>query len=130
MLKPWRKAGYVESGQNFPTDQGTPQGGILFPCLLVFALSGREAAVQAVVPKGESVGAINGDVLHALQRIDDLKDDLEILKENPANKKKLKKAVREFYHYIEANQAFILNDGDRYRRHETISTAFVESNRP
>lgn len=50
-----------------------------------------------------------------------------MLKENPENKKKLKKAVREFHHYIEANQAFIPNYGDRYRHHETISTAFVES---
>jgi hypothetical protein len=41
MLKPWLKAGYVESGQNFPTDQGAPQGGLLSPCLLVFALRGR-----------------------------------------------------------------------------------------
>ncbi len=50
-----------------------------------------------------------------------------MLEENPENKKKLKKAVREFHHYIEANQAFIPNYGDRYRHHETISTAFVES---
>lgn len=32
-----------------------------------------------------------------------------------------------FHTYIEANRAFIPNYGDRYRRHETISTAFVES---
>src|SRR6185369_16511806 len=55
----------------------------------------------------------HGNFLHALQRIDDLDDDLEILKENPANKKKLLKAVKEFRSYIEANQAFIPNYGDR-----------------
>jgi hypothetical protein len=69
----------------------------------------------------------HGNVLHALQRIDDLDDDLEMLEENPANKKKLLKAVKEFRSYIEANQAFIPNYGDRYRHNETISTAFVES---
>ncbi|MFP3710694.1 ISKra4 family transposase, partial [Paraburkholderia sp. SIMBA_009] len=37
----------------------------------------------------------HGNVPHALQRIDDLDDDLEMLEENPANKKKLEKAVRE-----------------------------------
>ncbi len=58
MLKQWLNAEYVESGQYSSTDQGTPQGGIISPCLLVFALSGLEAAVQAVVPKGESVGTI------------------------------------------------------------------------
>jgi molybdopterin converting factor small subunit len=69
----------------------------------------------------------HGNVLHALQRVDDLDDDLEMLEENPANKKKLLKAVMEFRSYIEANQAFIPNYGDRYQHDETISTAFVES---
>lgn len=57
----------------------------------------------------------HGNVLHALQRVDDLDDDLEMLEENPANKPKLLKAAREFRSYIEANQAFIPNYGDRYR---------------
>lgn len=69
----------------------------------------------------------HGNVPHALQRIDDLDDDLEMLEENPANRKKLEKAVREFRTYIAANQTFIPNYGDRYRHDETISTAFVES---
>ena len=69
----------------------------------------------------------HGNVLHALQRIDDLGDDLEMLEANLANRKKLEKAVREFRTYIAANQAFIPNYGDRYRHGETISTAFVES---
>jgi len=37
------------------------------------------------------------------------------------------KAVREFHGYIEANQNFIPNYGDRYRHGEKISTAFAES---
>ncbi|CAE6869026.1 ISKra4 family transposase ISAfe13 [Paraburkholderia nemoris] len=69
----------------------------------------------------------HGNVLHALHRTGDLDDDLDMLEENMANKKKLEKAVREFHSYIEANQAFIPNYGDRYRHDETISTAFVES---
>jgi hypothetical protein len=69
----------------------------------------------------------HGNVLHTLQRIDDLDDDLDMLEENPANKKKILKAVRELRTYIEANKAFIPNYGDRYRHDETISTAFVES---
>jgi hypothetical protein len=69
----------------------------------------------------------HGNVPHALQRIDDLDDDLDMLEENPANKKKMIMAVHELRTYIEANQAFIPNYGDRYRHEETISTAFVES---
>jgi hypothetical protein len=40
---------------------------------------------------------------------------------------KLEKSVREFYGYIEANQQFIPNYGERYRYGEAISTGFVES---
>jgi hypothetical protein len=69
----------------------------------------------------------HGNVFHALHRIDDVDDDLDMLEENLANRKKLLKAVREFHGYIAANQAFIPNYGDRYRHDETISTAFVES---
>jgi hypothetical protein len=66
-------------------------------------------------------------VPHALQRIDEVEDDLEMLEKNPANKPKMLKMVREFRGYIVANQAFIPNYGDRYRHDEPISTAFVES---
>jgi hypothetical protein len=69
----------------------------------------------------------HGNVLHALQRIDDLDDDLYMIEESPVLTKKLLKAVKEFRSYIEANQAFIPNYGDRYRYDETITTAFVES---
>src|SRR5450631_4255149 len=69
----------------------------------------------------------HGNVYRAFQRVEDLEDDLEAIEENPANKRKLLKAVQEFGSYIDANQDFIPNYGDRYRHDETISTAFVES---
>jgi hypothetical protein len=69
----------------------------------------------------------HGNVLRALQWIEALDDGLDMLKENPGNKKKMLKAVHELRTYIEANQSFIPNYGDRYRHDETISTAFVES---
>ena len=69
----------------------------------------------------------HGNIPHALKQIDNLEDDLEMLEENPANKKKMLKVVREFRTYIDANQAFIPNYGDRYRHDEIISTSFVES---
>jgi hypothetical protein len=50
-----------------------------------------------------------------------------MLESNMTNKKKLDKAVGELHSYIEANQSCVPNYGDRYRHHETISTAFVES---
>jgi RNA-directed DNA polymerase len=48
VLKKWLQAGYLEKETFYRTEQGTPQGGIISPCLLVNTLSGLEAAVKAV----------------------------------------------------------------------------------
>ncbi len=69
----------------------------------------------------------HGNVYRALQRVEDLEDDLDAIEENPTNKRKLLRTVAEFGSYTAANQASIPNYGARYRHDETISTAFVES---
>jgi hypothetical protein len=58
---------------------------------------------------------------------DDIEGELDLLSQDGESRKKLLKAVREFRGYIEANQNFIPNYGDRYRHGEKISTAFTES---
>lgn len=42
VLSGWLKAGYVESGKLFPTEAGTPQGGIASPTVANIALDGLE----------------------------------------------------------------------------------------
>ena len=42
VLRDWLKAGYVESGKLFPTEAGTPQGGIASPTIANIALDGLE----------------------------------------------------------------------------------------
>lgn len=69
----------------------------------------------------------HGNVFRALQVTKWLEDDADVLAEKSAAGKKLAKAVHEFWGYINANQTFIVNYGDRYRNGETISSAFVES---
>lgn len=43
ILRKFLKAGFMENGKRYPTDLGTPQGGIISPTLAVMALSGIEA---------------------------------------------------------------------------------------
>jgi hypothetical protein len=69
----------------------------------------------------------HGNVAGALDTIEDIEDELDLLPKDGESRKKLLKAVREFSGYIKANQNFIPNYGDRYRHGEKISTAFAES---
>jgi RNA-directed DNA polymerase len=43
-VRAWLKAGVVDKGRYSPTDEGTPQGGVISPLLLNIALQGMEEA--------------------------------------------------------------------------------------
>src|SRR5213596_3732665 len=43
VLRQWLKAGFVENRNLFPTEAGTPQGGIISPTLANWTLDGLEA---------------------------------------------------------------------------------------
>ncbi|MGW2207573.1 group II intron reverse transcriptase/maturase [Streptomyces sp. NPDC001774] len=44
MVRGWLKAGVMEKGRFAPTEEGTPQGGVISPVLLNIALEGMETA--------------------------------------------------------------------------------------
>ena len=44
LVEHWLKAGVVEKGRLAPTEEGTPQGGVVTPLLLNVALHGMEEA--------------------------------------------------------------------------------------
>jgi RNA-directed DNA polymerase len=50
VLYKWLKARYIERGGLFPTEAGTPQGGVISPLLANMTLDGLEAAVHRVIP--------------------------------------------------------------------------------
>ncbi len=58
ILKKWLKAGYVERKTLFPTNSGTPQGGIISPCLAVATLSGLEHVVHQNVRRADKVNVV------------------------------------------------------------------------
>jgi RNA-directed DNA polymerase len=57
-LKVWLKAGYLDGGTLFPTDQGTPQGGAISPLLANIALHGLEELVRERFPKRRMNGMV------------------------------------------------------------------------
>ena len=78
MLAKWLTAGFIENSSLFPTDKGTPQGGLISPCLLTVTLSGLEAAIKAATDN------LIRDKIHLCTYADDFiitGTSLEILRE-------------------------------------------------
>jgi hypothetical protein len=69
----------------------------------------------------------HGNAAEALDRMDEMLLDLELIRAHLAAAEKLAAGLTEFRTYIGNNRDFIPNFGERYRQGETISTAFVES---
>ncbi len=60
-IRAWLKAGVIEGPTLFPTEAGTPQGGVISPLLANIALHGLETAIKAAFPRqiwmaGQRVG--------------------------------------------------------------------------
>lgn len=62
ILRKWLKAGFFESGRNFPTSEGTPQGGIISPTLANMTLDGLEAVLESKFGRKRSAKAFRNKV--------------------------------------------------------------------
>jgi RNA-directed DNA polymerase len=56
ILKKWLKAGFVYQNELFPTDAGTPQGGIISPAAANMTLDGLEAMLAEKFPQAKRSG--------------------------------------------------------------------------
>lgn len=69
----------------------------------------------------------HGNVVRALDEIEGLEWLLEGEEALPESGQKLAKAIGEFHTYIQANERFIPNYGERWRNGDLIASGFVES---
>jgi len=51
IIKAWLKSGVLDEGTLFPTEEGTPQGGVISPLLANIALHGLEETVKDAFPE-------------------------------------------------------------------------------
>jgi RNA-directed DNA polymerase len=74
MIRDWLKAGVFEPGKGFaPTGEGTPQGGVISPCLLNVALHGlEEAAGVRYKTSGPDAGVTEPGSPVAIRYADDM----------------------------------------------------------
>ena len=69
VLRKWLQAGFIDQGVLFPTEAGTPQGGIASPVLANMALDGLEDAVRSAL--GHSKTARQPAKAHVVRYADD-----------------------------------------------------------
>jgi RNA-directed DNA polymerase len=58
ILRKWLAAGYMEEGVVYPTEAGTPQGGIASPALANMTLDGLEEIVRRAAPSNQKVHVV------------------------------------------------------------------------
>ena len=83
-VRTWLKAGYCDQGNLFPTNEGTPQGGVISPLLANIALHGMEARVMQYAETLKGNKRKNRDALSLIRYADDfviIHEDLNVILE-------------------------------------------------
>jgi RNA-directed DNA polymerase len=93
ILRKWLKAGYVERATLFPTEMGTPQGGIISPTLANMVLDGLEHKLKVNIRKRNSNGRV---AYHPKINLIRYADDFVVTGDSPATLAMVKELVVEF----------------------------------
>jgi len=80
-LKAWLKAGVLDDGELFPTEEGTMQGGNISPLLANIALHGLETAIREKFPRSGSRGFNAPNVVRYADDFVVLHEDLEVIQQ-------------------------------------------------
>ncbi|WRH65017.1 MAG: group II intron reverse transcriptase/maturase [Planktothrix sp. GU0601_MAG3] len=82
-IRAWLKAGYMDGKELFPTNDGTPQGGVISPLLANIALHGMEERVKQYAETLKGKKAKNRQALSLIRYADDfviIHEDLNVVK--------------------------------------------------
>lgn len=71
VLRKWLKAGFMEDRTLFPTETGTPQGGIISPTLANLTLDGLERLLKETFRKKEIHGKVHSPKVNFVRYADD-----------------------------------------------------------
>jgi RNA-directed DNA polymerase len=93
ILRKWLKAGVVESGRLFPTERGTPQGGIISPTLTNMVLDGLEARLAEAIRKRKSNGKV---IYHPKVNLVRYADDFIVTGDSPETLAAVKQVIVAF----------------------------------
>jgi RNA-directed DNA polymerase len=93
ILRKWLKAGYVERASLFPTEMGTPQGGIISPTLANMVLDGLEHKLTVNIRKRMSHGRV---AYHPKINLIRYADDFVVTGDSPETLAMVKELVVEF----------------------------------
>jgi RNA-directed DNA polymerase len=93
ILRKWLKAGVIEKGRLFSTEQGTPQGGIISPTLANMVLDGLEARLNSAIRQKKKDGNV---VFNPMINLVRYADDFIITGSTPEALERAKEVVREF----------------------------------
>ncbi|CCI32048.1 group II intron-encoded protein LtrA [Microcystis aeruginosa NIES-2519] len=83
-IKAWLKSGVMDGKNLFPTNEGTPQGGVISPLLANIALHGMEERVKQYARTLKGNKSKNEQALTLIRYADDfviLHEDLKVIKE-------------------------------------------------
>ena len=97
ILKQWLKSGFIKNDTLFPTETGTPQGGIISPILANMVLDGIEAIVKRRKARYQKMkdGVILYRYSHHFSFVR-YADDWIVIGNNPTEMRKLQKEIEEF----------------------------------
>jgi len=93
VLRKWLEAGFVERASLFPTEDGTPQGGIISPTLANMVLDGLEQRLKDGIRKRRSNGLV---VYNPKINLIRYADDFVVTGDSPETLAKAKEIVVEF----------------------------------